>query len=544
DLAEDERLLAGHSRPNFKDVFVERVHEKMSSYTKADLFQQLSDKQVLAGPAFTMDELDQNEQLRARDFFTEADGTKYPGAPFKMSRTPFALKRGLAKPGADTDSAVQDAKDKSRSTKKASQSSQEQGRGPLTGYRGIVLTQAWAGTLATQMLGAMGAEIIQVEARTRFDGWRGNYESPMPAALKDRPSATQAWNCNPLFNSVNLGKESVTLELSTPEGVAVFKRLVAEADFVAENFKPGVMRKLGIDYETLREINPTLIFCSISGYGQSGPWSPLPAIGGTIEPSSGMSALLGYEDGAPMNSGQMYPDPVAALYGFSAIALALYHRERTGEGQVIDMSMQEANFTFVGDAWMEYAVTGDVPGPRGNRHQTFAPHGVFPAAGDDQWVAIAVETEAQWETFCRLADRPHWREEFAGDRKANEGALEAAIADWTRSQDRDALAAMLAEAGVIAAPVLDGIEVAEDPVYRARGNVVIVDHPETGPWPQTAIPCHLSRTPAKIKGPSPIKGAHSKIVLQRVLGMTADEFQALEDARITGIEQPPARKAL
>ncbi|MGY8958329.1 MAG: CoA transferase, partial [Alphaproteobacteria bacterium] len=540
DLAEDERLLAGHSRPHFKDLFVDRVHEKMATHTKADLFRQLSDKQVLAGPAFTMDELDKNEQLDARAFFTEMDGVKYPGAPFKMSRTPFALKSGLPTPGADTRNAKRAVEATRPSVKKASsEPAGPTGKGLLSGYRGVVLTQAWAGTLATQMLGAMGAEIIQVEARTRFDNWRGNYQSPMPVVLEDRDSAKHAWNCNPLFNSVNLGKESVTLELSTPEGVEVFKKLVAEADFVAENFKPGTMRKLGIDHEVLRKINPGLIYCAISGYGQTGPWSPLPAIGGTIEPSSGMSALLGYDGEAPMNSGQMYPDPVAALYGFSALALALYHRERTGEGQVIDMSMQEANFTFVGDSWMEYAKTGVVPGPRGNRHMSFAPHGIFPTAGENQWIALAVETDVQWEMLCQIAERPDWRETFSGDRKAKEDALETAIAEWTRGQDRDALAATLAEFGVIAAPVLDGMEVAADPVFRERGNVVIVDHPETGPWPQTAIPCHLSRTPARISGPSPVKGAHSKVVLRRVLGMSDAEYQDLENAGITGVEAPP-----
>ncbi|MBT5809472.1 MAG: CoA transferase, partial [Rhodospirillaceae bacterium] len=410
DLASDKRLLATHSRPQHKDLFVERVQEKMSQFTKADLFRQLSEINVLGGPAFTMDELETSENMVAREFFTKIDGIKYPGAPFKMSRTPFVLNRALPESGADTANVLSENKALSRT---ASPSQQSTGKGPLAGYRGVVLTQAWAGTLATQLLSSMGAEIIQVEARTRFDSWRGTYETPMPVALRDQPSAQHPWNCNPLFNSVNLGKESVTLELSTPEGVDIFKRLVAEADFVAENFKPGVMRKLGIDYDTLRAVKPDIVFCSISGYGQTGPWSPLPAIGGTIEPASGMSALLGYEGGTPMNSGQMYPDPVAALYGFSAIALALYHREQTGEGQSIDMAMQEANFTFVGDAWMEYSTTGVVPGPRGNRHMTFAPHGVYPASGEDRWIAIAVETGAQWDALCKLAGRPGWRTQFA-----------------------------------------------------------------------------------------------------------------------------------
>jgi crotonobetainyl-CoA:carnitine CoA-transferase CaiB-like acyl-CoA transferase len=541
DLADDKRLLATHSRPQHKDLFVARVHEKMSHFNKVDLFRKLSDIKVLGGPAFTMDELDSNENMAARDFFTSANGIKYPGAPFKMSQTPFTLSRGLPVPGADTDEILSQAPLATPEPETNKPVMPATGKGPLAGYRGVVLTQAWSGTLATQLLGSMGAEIIQVEARTRFDSWRGTYETPIPAALRERASAEHPWNCNPLFNSVNLGKESVTLELSTPEGVEVFKRLVAEADFVAENFKPGVMKKLGIDYDAVCTVKPDIIFCSISGYGQTGPWSPLPAIGGTIEPASGMSALLGYEGGAPMNSGQMYPDPVAALYGFSAIALALYHRDRTGEGQAIDIAMQEANFTFVGDAWMEFATTGTVPGPRGNRHMTFAPHGIYPAGGDDQWIAIAVETDAQWDALCKIAEKPSWRTQYSKNRKVDEDALDAEIAAWTETQDRDALSRNLAEAGIIAAPVQNGIEVAEDPVYRDRGNVVIVDHPETGPWPQTAIPCHLSRTPVRVQGPAPLKGVHSRDVLTRVLGMTAEEYDRLESSGITGIEIPPVR---
>lgn len=537
DLAEDKRLLATHSRPQHKDLFVERVHGKMLGFNKADLFRQLSEIKVLGGPTFTMDELQHNENMAARNFFTTADGLKYPGAPFKMSQTPFALTRGLPVPGADTDEVLTTASPRSAMPEPVSPA---KGKGPLAGYRGVVLTQAWSGTLATQMLGIMGAEIIQVEAPARFDTWRGTYETPIPVALRQRASAKHPWNCNPLFNSVNLGKESITLELSTPEGVDVFKRLVAEADFVAENFKPGVMKKLGIDYDTLRMIKPDLIFCSISGYGQTGPWSSLPAIGGTIEPTSGMAALLGYQDEAPMNSGQMYPDPVAALYGFSAIALALYHRERTGEGQSIDMAMHEANFTFVGDAWMEYATTGSVPGTRGNRHMTFAPHGIYPAKGKDQWIAIAVETEEQWVALCNVAGKPDWRTRYSADRKTSEDALDAEIAVWSSVQDNATLAHTLVEAGIIAAPVKNGLQVAEDLVYRERGTVVMVDHPETGSWPQPAIPCHLSHTPARVGGSAPLKGAHSRDVLTRVLGMTAEEYDQLECTGITGVERGPA----
>ena len=526
DLADDPRLQTNHARADAanKKLFVERVESAMKEWTKDDLFAGLSKIPVVAGPAYTMDELAKNPQFAAREFFEDVDGVAFPGAPFKMSRTPLTVSRR-------TSSEKLVARPKpSRNASNAS--------GPLAGYRGLVLTQAWVGSLTTELLGLMGAEIVLVESRTRLDSWRGVATTPMAPALRERESAKNSWNCNALFNSVNLNKQSVTLELSEPEGVDTFKRLVAQADFVAENFSPRVMGKLGIAYQDLCAVKEDLILCSISGYGQTGPWSPLPAIGGTIEPASGMSALLGYEGGAPMNSGQMYPDAVAGLYGFGAIALALYHRDRTGEGQFIDMSMQEANFTFIGERWLEYALTGAVPGPTGNRHPAHAPHGIYPCAGTERWIAIAAETEDQWKALCKIAKRPDWRVRFAGDRKAKEDKLDAAIAGWCKGQDRDALAQTLAEAGVIAAPVLNGLEVAHDPVFRERGAIQTIVHPEAGAWPQPAIPCHFSATPAAVTGAAPVKGAHSAAVFERLLGMDAAEYERLVAAGVTGLDDP------
>lgn len=525
DLAEDPRLQTNHARADAenKTLFVERVETAMKAWTKDDLMAGLSAIPVVAGPAYRMDELATNPQLQARDFFEEIEGVRFAGAPYKLSRTPLS---------------VASAPSEAPPARPAPARLPSEATGPLAGTRGVVLTQAWAGSLATELLGLMGAEIILVESRTRLDSWRGVPTTPIAPALRDRVSAKHPWNCNALFNSVNLNKQSVTLELSEPEGVDAFGRLVAQADFVAENFSPRVMGKLGLAYDDLRKVKEDIILCSISGYGQTGPWSPLPAIGGTIEPSSGMSALLGYEGGSPMNSGQMYPDAVAGLYGFGAVAVALYHRDRTGEGQFIDMSMQEANFTFLGERWLEYALTGKVPEPMGNRHPVHAPHGIYPCAGEDQWIAIAAETDAQWAMLCAIADRPDWRPRFAGDRKADEDALDAEIAAWTADQGRDGLAARLAAAGVIAAPVLDGLEVTRDSTYRERGAIQVIDHPEAGSWPQPAIPCHLAATPAAVRAAAPLKDAHSAEVFERMLGMDKDEYANLIAVGATGIGHP------
>lgn len=420
------------------------------------------------------------------------------------------------------------------------------GEGPLAGLRAIVLTQAWAGSYSTELLGMLGADVIQLEVRKRLDSWRGSYDAPLPATLRSVPTAQHAWNCNPLYNSVNLAKRTATLDLATPEGIDIFRRLLPHADVVAENFSPRVLGNLGIDYEAMRAIKPDVILCSLSAYGHTGPWANVPGIGGTIEPTSGQSALLGYRGGPPLNSGQMYPDAIAGLTAFGAILTALHHRQRTGEGQYLDLSMQEANLSVVGDAALERELTGRQRPRLGNRHLTFAPHGIYACRSNstegERWIALAAEDEAQWVSLCDIAGHPEWRDDarFAGNaaRKANEGALDALLAAWAAGEDRDDLVARLAAAGVIAAPVLDGREVAADAQLRERGFIVELDHPEVGRFPQSGAPMHFSRTPARVTRPAPLQGEHNLEVFAELLGMSEAEYVMLATLGVTGVGPP------
>lgn len=414
--------------------------------------------------------------------------------------------------------------------------------GPLHGTRGIVLTQAWAGNWCTALLGMMGADVIQVEFRARLDSWRGDYSAPVMAGVRDLPTAQHSWNCNPLYNSISLNKRCITLDLARPEGIEVFRRLMPHADFVAENFSPRVLGNLGIDYEALAKIKPDIIVASLSAYGHTGPWANIPGIGGTIEPTAGQSALLGYRDGPPLNSGQMYPDPIAGLYGVLGIVSALRHRERTGRGQYIDLSMQESNLSVIGDAALEFTTNGTQRPRLGNRHTTFAPHGIFAARGVERWVALACETEGQWAAFCVVAGRPEWRTDprFVTNaaRKENEDALESAVAAWVAEGDRDEVVARLLAAGVIAAPVLHSLEVAEDAHLRARHVVREVDHPEVGRKWQATLPMHFSRTPADIVRHAPLQGQHNYEVLDELLGMTEAEVDELVRLGVSGTGPP------
>ena len=536
DLADDLRWEASWYRQAHKDEYVERVQEKMRGWTKEALFEGLAALREVAGPVLEFPELLGNQHLRERGFWgVPAEGPSprqisHAGAPFKMSATPWVAAGVVA----------HEAAKPSQGHPVASHDLGLNSPEPLAGLRGIVLTQAWAGSFCTELLGMLGADIIQVEVRKRPDAWRGGYDAPIGGALKDMPTAQHPWNTNALYNSVNLGKRCITLDLQTVDGIAVFRKLLPFADFVAENFSPRVLGNLGISYEEMRTIRPDVILCSLSAYGHSGPWSNVPGIGGTIEPTSGMSALLGYEDGPPMNSGQMYPDAVAGMYGCSAILTAIHHRNRTGEGQYIDLSMQEANLTFVGDAALEYLQTGKQRGRLGNRHPVFAPHGIYPCAGDDRWVAIACETDAQWAALAAIIGCHPLTNLDVRLRKRNEAEIDGAVSVWTSVRERDAIVAQLAAAAVIAAPVLDAHEVANDPGLRARGTILDVTHPETGTWPQAGLPIRFSRTPGSVKSSAPLLGEHSYEVLAELLGMSQVEYDRLVAAGISGMGPPDA----
>lgn len=536
DLASDPRWETAWYRQAHKAEYVERVQEKMATWTKQALFDELAARRVVAGPVFEFHELVRNEHLLARAFWGDGDAepgsVSHAGAPFKMSATPWiAAGSPVEPPTASRES----------SPTRSSKPTDPRRRGPLAGTRGIVLTQAWAGAYCTELLGMLGADVIQVEVRKRPDSWRGSYDAPITGRLENLETARHPWNANPLYNSVNLGKRCLTLDLQTPEGLETYRRLVPYSDFVAENFSPRVLGNLGLDYESLRAIRPDIILCSLSAYGHDGPWANVPGIGGTIEPTSGMSALLGYEDGPPMNSGQMYPDAVAGMYGCSAIVAALFHRNRTGEGQYIDLSMQEANLTFIGDAALEYQRTGKQRPRLGNSHPVFAPHGIYPAAGD-QWVALACESDEQWASLTALiGDESLCADDslrHAAGRKRRAADLDSVISAWTAQLSRDDVVRLCTDAGVIAAPVFDPLEVPEQQGLRARGTIQDITHPEAGTWPHATLPVHFSQTPGRVVGPAALLGEHSFEVLSELLDFTEAEYERLVLAGISGMGPP------
>jgi crotonobetainyl-CoA:carnitine CoA-transferase CaiB-like acyl-CoA transferase len=415
---------------------------------------------------------------------------------------------------------------------------------PLEDVTIIDLTQAWAGTFATSLLGDMGAEIIKIEARNRPDVWRG-VMSPEEAALAPQnylggDPGPKPYNRSSLFHGVNRNKHSITLNLTMDEGVELFKGLAKRGDMVIENFTPRVMGNLGLGYDTLKEVNPAIIMISMPAYGTTGPLKDCRGVGGTIEPMSGMSSLIGYSEGPPMNHGAMYPDPVAGMMAASALLMALHHQRRTGKGQFIDLSQQETSASMLTSALMDYSMNGRVGKRRGNRHDHMAPHQNYPCRGEDEWIAIAVASDEEWQCLVQAMGTPAWAEdEKFGTvlaRKDNEDELDRNIGEWTIQHDRYELMEWLQSMGVSAGAVNSPRQTVDDPHLQARGFIEDLDYFDAGRFKTPGLAWKMSATPGRIRRTAPTLGQDSEYILGKHLGITAEEYRKLVEKKVTGEE--------
>ncbi len=539
ELAEDERF-APVLRRNVKDTrpvrdALARVAATRDSW---ELFHGLADLRCIAGVVQDGRQLLRDEQLEARRFFvtTEIDGkeVRAPGPPAKLSESPWSLRRRAPE--------LDEHGDAIRATLQPSEGTANEAREalaqPLAGVRVLTFTQAWAGPFATQLLALLGADVVQIEARRRPDVWRGA-GAPVGAVVLD-PSRTQSpLNTNGMYNSANLNKRAITLDMTDPRGSEIFWRMLPAFDVLADNFSPHVMPSWGITMETLAARRPDIIFASMSGYGGQGPHAEYAANGATTEPMSGLSSIHGYDGDIPMNTGGLIPDPISGYHFAAAIVAALHHRRRTGQGQRIDLSMMEAVAVQIGDAILEVEANGRTPGPRGNRHPSYAPHGIYPTK-NGEWLAIAAETDADWQSFASYTEVSELgvdsRFESVSERKRNETALDEVVSAWCRDRDAAAEAVSLVALGLRAARVerFKPLYEAASPQFAARGFLVPVTHPESGTHLLPVAPWTLARTPRAPARYSPCFGEHSREVFRQELGMSDDEYDALEASGVTG----------
>jgi benzylsuccinate CoA-transferase BbsF subunit len=395
---------------------------------------------------------------------------------------------------------------------------------PLSGIRVADFTWVWAGPFATLQLAHLGAEVIRIESQSRVCVTR---RIPPFADGQAGP------NRSGYYNQYNQGKASICLNLKTPEGLEVAKKLVSVSDIVSENFAAGVMDKMGLGYEALRQVKPDIIMIAMSGYGASGPESAYVSYGPAQVPMSGLSSLTGFPGFPPMHVGFSYGDPNGGLHGAFAVLAALLHRAQTGEGQYIDLSQWETSVAVLGEGLMEQVMNGTQPPRMGNRDPYMAPHGLFRCQGDDRWVSIVAADEEEWQRLCTGMGRP----ELAADprfatlaaRKQNEDALEELLNSWTAQLTAEDVTTRLQAAGVAAFPAFTNKELAEDPHLRSRGFFVELPHAEVGVRQHAGVPWVFSETPCQVRRPAPCVGQDTDDMLHSVLGYTAEEIALLRE---------------
>ena len=387
--------------------------------------------------------------------------------------------------------------------------------GPLSNIRILDLTRVWAGPLALRMLADFGAEVIKISD---------------PRVPVDRESGTN--------NKLNRNKLGLALRLDEPEGRQLLLDLTNISDVVIENFRPRVMRNFDLTYEDLKTVKPDIIMCSMPGFGSEGEYAEYPAFGPSVETMTGISSLMGYPGGPPMVSGIAYPDPLAAMNGAGALMSALLHRQRTGQGQFIDLALSEGPVCQIGEHIVAFSRTGTQPLRIGNTHPNHAPYGVYPCSDDDQWIAICVTSDNQWAILQRLmgnSDGDDSRFASSASRVSHRAELDELVGQWSVKHDSRELTVTLQSLNIAAGAAVNNWQMLEDPHMNQRGFMMDIDEPDLGVkrYPGQAI--RLSSTPATKQNPSPQLGEHTRQLLHNLLSMSNAEIDRHAEQGIIGL---------
>ena len=376
-----------------------------------------------------------------------------------------------------------------------------------------------AGPVIGKHLADHGARVVHVESHERPDGFRVNY----PPYKDNIPGI----NRSGAFGICNNNKYGVTINLKTPEGIELAKKLIEWADLIVENFTPGTLKKLGLGYEEMVEVNPDIILLSTCNQGQSGPHALHPGFGSHLSSLCGFTYMTGYPDRLPYILYGPYVDHIGVGYGVIAAVAALEHRRRTGEGQFIDLAQYEAGVQFIIPALLDYSVNHRVVERDGNRHGFAAPHNTYPCKGDDRWCVISVFNDQEWKNLCQCMDRnelasdPRFKTVLA--RKEHEEELDKEIEKWTSQRAAEEVFKRLQENGVKAGIVQTIADLFADPQLEHRGFWAPVDHPEIGRCRAEGPPFALSKTPFKIDRPAPMIGEHNELVFKKFLPAENEE---------------------
>jgi benzylsuccinate CoA-transferase BbsF subunit len=385
-----------------------------------------------------------------------------------------------------------------------------------------IISMSWAivGALTMKFFADYGATVIRVETSKYPDASR------ISAPLKDGKSG---FNRGGYYNYYNSNLYSMSLNMAHPKAVDIFKRLVVKADVVMENFASGVMEKWGLDYEILKKIKPDIIMLRQSGFGQKGPYAKLPAFGMTLAGITGIPNFIGWQESAPLPIGvAAYTDCISPRFATASLIAALDYRNKTGKGQMLELSQFETGQYFIFPGLLDFVANGREPSRVGNTCSFAVPHNVYRCRGDDRWCAIAVFTDKQWTSLCKVIgnEKLIHNSGYATllDRKRNESEIDDLISAWTINYTAEEVMEKMQSAGIPSGVVKNSADIYDDPQLKYREFMWPIEHPEMGPFNHLGQPFILSETPARPRMPSPCLGEHTEHICHEFLKMTDEEF--------------------
>lgn len=524
DIAEDHRFLEGRERMDHIERMQEMIHGWTRERTTDEIIELCELLRIPVAPIGNGETLPGFDHMRERGLYQRAPGGfLQPRPPWRLETTepaPIRPSPALDEHRAELLALLE---------KPAPPAPAPDGHAelPFEGLRVVDLSAFWAGPYATSILSDLGADVVKVESIQRPDGMR------FAGAVRNE----QLWEWSPVFHGANPGKRDVTLRLDHEKGLELLKRLIADADIVVENFSARVMPGFGLDEETIRALNPRVLFLRMPAFGLEGPWRDRAGFAMTVEQVSGLAWVTGYEDMPLVVRGSC--DPVGGVHAVFALGLALEERRRTGRGQVVEVPLVEPALNIAAEQVIEHSAHGVLLGRSGNQMPHAAPQGLFETAGAGERLALSVTNDTQWRGLCRALEADDWRLSDAlsthGGRRAAQPALLERIGDWCAAQSRDeAIATLLAE-GVPAAPVINAHDLMPHPQLEARHFFQTLKHPYTGETRYPSFPAWLTAFERELHhAPPPTLGQHNREILQGELGLTDEELAELEAEGIIG----------
>ena len=535
DLLADPDLPQVAKRFRRREEFLSAVHGYTSQRSTEEILEAAALFRIPAGPLLNGSTVTGFEQFVSRGVFIANPSGRFlqPRIPYRISGVsprPFAPAPGLGQhDGAIDWSQRTGAGARTGRARDPERQTTAQGwRLPLADLRVVDCTAWWAGPVATAALAALGADVIKVESVSRPDNMR--------FASTRRPTEDQWWEWGPIFHAANAGKRGVTIDLSRPEGSDMFERLLQSADVLVENFTPRVMEQFGFGWDRVHALNDRLIMVRMPAFGLDGPWRDRTGFAQTMECLTGMSWLTGFVDGPPVLV-RGACDPLAGMHAVIATMLALTERDRRGEGVLVESAMVESVLNAAAEQVVEYGSSETLLCRNGNRGPQAAPQGVYPSAGEDEWLAIAVASDDQWRSLRSLLGNPAWArgEELAKaeGRHTAHDLIDRQLTSWTSQRPATASAQMLLDVGIPSAVVVPPREIAANPQLRYRGLFEVEEHAVTGAHEIPTLPFRFPRVDHWLKSAAPTLGRDNDAVLED-LGYSPVAIEELRQSGLVG----------